>query len=149
MKVILTEDVPNLGSIGSLVQVKNGYARNYLLPRLFAVVANERNQKELEHKKKLLETKKQRVLSEAQVLAEKVSKVTLVLLKQTGEEDRIFGTVTTAEVVEQLASHGLKFSKKDLHFPEDIKKTGSYVGELRIHSEVVAKVKIQVNALPK
>jgi len=147
MKVILTEDVPTLGQVGSLVNVKNGYARNYLLPRSFAVVANEGNRKELDHKRKVLESKRLKLHTEAKNLAAKIEKITITVLKQTGDEGRIFGSVTTAEIAEQLAKHDVKVSKREIFFSEEIKKTGSYTGDIRIHSEVTAKVNIKVDSL--
>ena len=149
MRVILTEDMPNLGHVGSIVSVKNGYARNFLLPRSFAVAANEGNSKEIEHKKKILDIKRKKLQSEAQSLADRIEKLTVTVLKQTGEENRIFGTVTSAEIVEQLLKFDVKISKKEIRFTEEIKKTGLYVGEIKLHSEVSAKLKVKVDPLVK
>lgn len=147
MKVILVEDVPTLGQIGALVNVKNGYARNFLLPRTLAVVANDSNRKELEHKKKSLEAKRLKQLGEAKALGAKIEKIVVALFKQTGEEGRIFGSVTTAEIAEELLKQDVKVSKKDIVVSEDIKKIGQYSGEIRLHSEVTAKFAIKVDSL--
>lgn len=149
MRVILTEDVPSLGGVGSIVNVKNGYARNFLIPRSVAVVANEGNSKELDHKKKILDIKRKKVLAEAKELADQIEKITVSIFKQIGEESRIFGSVTSAEISEELSKHGIKISKKEIHFSEEIKKTGLYTGEIKIHSEISAKIKVKVEALVK
>lgn len=146
MKIILTSDVPSLGTIGQIVSVKNGYARNFLLPRSLAVPANEGNQKELEHKKRQLAKKKEKVLGEAKKLAAMIEKITVTIPKQVGEDERIFGTVTTAEVASFLTKEGAEISKKDIHFVEEIKKVGAYQADVRLHSQVVAKVKVWVVA---
>lgn len=146
MKVILTEDVASLGSIGAIVQVKNGYARNYLVPRALAVPANEGNQKELEHRQRILAAKSQRILEEIKAVAKKIEKLKLEIKKAVGEEDRIFGSVTSAEVAELIGAQGIQVSKKDVHFEEEIKKTGKYSVDIKLHSEVTAKIKIKVVA---
>ena len=147
MRVILTNDVPSLGSIGHIVNVKNGYARNYLLPRSLAVLANESNQKELDHKKRVFAKKRDAILAEAKKLAAVIEKLTVTISKQVGEDERIFGTVTTAEVSSFLVKEGVTISKKDIHFLEEIKKVGAYTADVRLHSEVTAKLKVWVVAL--
>ena len=144
MKLILTEDVRSLGSIGSQVSVKNGYARNFLIPRGFAVPANESNKKHFEHQKKVLTAKREKVLEEVKKLASKIEKVSLEIAKQTGEEDKIFGAVTAAELVELLHAQGIDVSKKDIQIPADVKKLGEYTSEIKLHSEVTAKLKFKV-----
>ena len=146
MKLILTEDVRSLGTIGSQVNVKNGYARNFLIPRGLAVPANEGNKKQLEHQKKVLAAKKEKVLKEVKALASKIEKITIEVAKQAGEEDRIFGAVTANELVEKLHEQGLKVSKKDVKLPEEVKTLGSYTSEIRLHTEVTATLKFKVIA---
>ncbi|MFK7823671.1 MAG: 50S ribosomal protein L9 [Oligoflexales bacterium] len=144
MKLILKEDVPSLGTIGTIVTVKDGYARNYLLPRDLAVPANESNKKQLEHQKRVLSARREKVLGEVKALASKIEKVSVEVAKQVGEDERIFGSVTAAELVELLEAKGFKVSKKDIKMPEDVKKVGVYTAELRLHSEVTAKLKFWV-----
>ena len=146
MKLILTEDVPSLGAIGDIVKVKNGYARNYLLPRTLAVVANESNQKELEHKQRVLKVKREKVLKEFQSLANKMNKVQVNVDKQVGEDDKIFGSVTTAEVAQELAKQNFEVDKRSISFGEEVKKTGEYKVQIKLHSEVVAAIKLVVGA---
>lgn len=144
MKLILSNDVESLGSIGDIVVVKDGYARNFLIPRGFAVVANSRNQSALDRQVKILEKKKQVKLAEAKKIASNIEKVSVTVSKQVGEDEKIFGSVTTAELESLLIAEGVKVAKKDIHLSEEIKKVGVYTAEVKVHSEVTAKFKVWV-----
>ena len=144
MKLILTEDVPSLGTIGHIVNVKDGYARNFLLPRSLAIPANESNTRQLEHQKRVLAARREKVLAEVKGLAARIEKLSLEVAKQVGEDERIFGSVTSAELAELAEKQGIQISKKDIKLPEEIKKVGVYTAEVRLHSEVVAKLKFWV-----
>jgi len=146
MRLILSQNVENLGRIGDLVKVKNGYARNFLIPRGLAVVANEGNQASLNHQIRLLEKKKALILGDAKKQAGLIEKISVTVTKQVGEDEKIFGSVTTAELEELLAAEGVKVSKKDIKLTEEIKKVGVYSAEVRVHPEVVAKFKVWVVA---
>jgi len=146
MKVILNNNVQNLGAIGEIVRVKNGYARNFLIPRGLAVLANSRNQAELDHHLRLLEKKRVKILDEAKALAALIEKISVTVTKPVGEEEKIFGTVTTAELEELLASENIKVSKRDIHLTEEVKKVGVYAAEVKLHPEVTAKFKVWVVA---
>jgi large subunit ribosomal protein L9 len=146
MKMILTQDVAQLGPIGHIVNVKDGYARNYLIPRSLAVVANESNEKELAHKKRVLAKKRDRLLAEVKKKCSDLEKLSLTVSKQVGEDERIFGTVTTTEIALLIEKEGLEVSKKDISFQEEIKKVGVYTALVRLHSEVTAKIKVWVVA---
>jgi large subunit ribosomal protein L9 len=146
VKLILSHDVPSLGTIGDLVTVRGGYARNYLLPRGFAVLASDRNKAALEHQMRILEKKRAKLLAEAKKIASQIEKTSITVAKQVGEEEKIFGSVTTAELAELLANEGLKIDKKDITILEDIKKVGVYTAQVKVHSDVVAKFKVWVVA---
>ncbi len=146
MKLILSHIVENLGRIGDIVRVKNGYARNFLIPRGLAVVGNEGKQSALNHQLRLLEKKKSQILAEAKKLAASIEKVSVTVTKQVGEDEKIFGSVTTAELEDLLAQEGVKVSKKDIKITEDIKKVGVFAAEVRVHPEVTAKFKVWVVA---
>lgn len=146
MKVILNQDVTSLGRIGEIVNVRNGYARNYLLPRGVAAVANEANEAALKHHRRILDKKKAKLLAEAKTLAAQIEKVSVTVYKQTGEDERIFGSVTTAELEDLLAQEGHKVSRRDITLVEDIKKVGVYHGQVKLHPEVSAKFKVWVVA---
>ncbi|MBC7533032.1 MAG: 50S ribosomal protein L9 [Oligoflexus sp.] len=146
MKLILSQNVENLGRIGDLVKVKNGYARNFLIPRGLGLVANEGNQSALNHQLRLLDKKKALILGEAKKAASNIEKISVTVTKQVGEDEKIFGSVTTAELEELLAAEGVKVSKKDIKLSEEIKKVGVYSAEVKVHPEVTAKFKIWVVA---
>lgn len=146
MKLILSHNVESLGVIGDIVKVKAGYARNFLLPRGLAVVANEGNEKALKHQLKVLEKKKQQILDEAKKFAGQIEKVSITVAKQVGEDEKIFGSVTTAELEELLAAEGVKVSRKDIRMTEEVKKVGVYTAEVKVHPEVMATFKVWVVA---
>lgn len=149
MKVILKEQVSGLGSIGSVVDVKDGYGRNFLIPNNMAVVASKSNQRELDHHKRILEKKRALVLAEKQALAKKIEALSPTLEKQVGEDQRIFGSVTTAEIASWLDENGVQVSKRDIALPDEIKKLGTYTAELTLHADVLAKLKIRVVEKPQ
>src|SRR4051812_18523592 len=112
MLVLLEENVTNLGLIGDLVKVKNGFARNFLLPRGLAVLANESNTKELAHKQRQAEAKKLKALAAAKELANTIGALSLTIHKPVGEEDKIFGSVTTLELATAFAAAGFEMDRK-------------------------------------
>ena len=146
MKVILREDIPDLGSIGELVTVKNGYARNYLLPRQMAVQANTKNIQQLDHQKRLIETHKARVRKDAASLAEQLESVSCTIPMLVGEQDKLFGSVTAKDIEEALEQEGIKISRKRIMLEEPIKNLGVYTIDVRLHTEVAAKLKVWVVA---
>lgn len=149
MQVILTKDINGLGSIASVVKVKGGYARNYLLPRSLAVVANPSNLKEIEHYKRILSKKKEILIKEFVAKADSIKKLSLTIAKQVGEEDKIFGSVTAAEISELLEKEGVNISRKQIEVPKNIKVLGKYEASVHLHAEVSCNVKFQVVALTK
>lgn len=146
MRIILTQDVKKLGTIGEIVNVKDGYARNFLLPRSMAVVANEANKAELEHQKRVLERKSAKLLAEYKKLAANIEKVSVTIAKKTGEDEKIFGTVTSTELEAKLKEAGVEADRRDIVITEDVKKVGVYTAEVRLHSKVTAKLKFWVVA---
>jgi large subunit ribosomal protein L9 len=146
MKIILTAEVSKLGSIGDIVNVKDGYARNFLLPRGLASVANDSNKKALDHQVRILEKKRAKALDEAKGVASNIEKTSVTVSKQVGEDEKIFGTVTTAELSVLLKAEGLEIDKKDIKITEEIKKVGVYAAEVKLHAKVTATFKVWVVA---
>jgi large subunit ribosomal protein L9 len=146
MKLILNQDVESLGPIGKIVDVKNGYARNFLIPRGLAVPANEHNKTALDHQLRVVEKRKAKAFGEFKALAAKIEKTSVTVTKQVGEDERIFGSVTTAELEELLNQEGLKISKKDIILTEEIKKVGVFTAQVKLHADVQAKFKVWVVA---
>jgi large subunit ribosomal protein L9 len=146
MRVILNHDVHALGNIGEIVNVKNGYARNFLVPKGLASVANEANEAQLKHQRRQLDKRKAKLLLDAKALAAAIEKVSVTVYKQVGEDERIFGSVTHAELETLLNNEGIKVSKRDISLAEEIKKVGVFQGVVKVHSDVTAKFKIWVVA---
>jgi large subunit ribosomal protein L9 len=144
MKVFLKEDVQNLGRMGDVVSVADGYARNYLLPRNFAVEANEKNIREFEHHKRMISEKAAKVRLAHASVAEKLSAVTLTIRAKAGEEEKLFGSVTNMDISEALKAEGFEVDKKKILLEEPIKRLGEYTVEIKIHPEISARVKVQV-----
>ena len=144
MKVILQENVENLGHIGDVVKVAPGYARNFLIPKGFAVLANEKNTKALEHAKRHLEHKRNKMLEAAKGLAAKIEGITLNLVHQAGEEGKLFGSVTNMELAEQLKAQGVEIDRKKIVLADPIKQVGEYTVAIKIQPDVTANLKVNV-----
>ena len=144
MKVFLKEDVKNLGKMGDVVNVAEGYARNFLLPKKFAVEANTKNLKEFEHNKRLIQEKAVKIKDASKALAERLSALTLKIKAKAGEEEKLFGSVTTMDISEAFKAEGFEVDKKKIVLGEPIKRLGEYTVEVKVHSDVNATVKVQV-----
>src|SRR5512142_344473 len=144
MQVILKENIDNLGHIGDIVKVAPGYARNYLLPKGFAIEATTKNAKALEHAKRQMEYKKNKVLEQARALAAKIDAITLTLTHQAGEEGKLFGAVTNMELAEKLKGLGFEIDRKKIVLAEPIKHVGEFTASIKIHPEVTATLKVNV-----
>jgi large subunit ribosomal protein L9 len=145
MKVILKENFETLGHIGDIVKVAPGYARNYLIPKGFAIEATTRNAKALEHAKRQLEYKKNKVKEQATHLAARLEALTIVLTHQAGEGDKLFGSVTNMELADYLKNQGFEIDRKKIVLADPIKHLGEYTATVKIHPEVNATLKIVVN----
>jgi len=146
MKLILKENIENLGQIGDIVKVAPGYARNYLLPKGLAIEATAKNAKALDHAKRQMAYKKNKALESAKNLAEKLSAVNVTLSHKAGEEGKLFGSVTTMEIAEFLKAQGFDIDRKKIVLPEAIKQVGEYTLTVKIHPEVSASIKVTVTA---
>jgi large subunit ribosomal protein L9 len=144
MKVILKENVENLGHIGDVVKVAPGYARNYLLPKGLAIEATLKNTKAMDHAKRQLEYKKNKVLEAAKLLAAKIEALTMTLAHHAGEEGKLFGAVTNMELADQLKVQGFEIDRKKIMLAEPIKHVGEFTAVIKIHPEVNANLKVTV-----
>jgi len=144
MKVFLKEDVKNLGKMGDVVNVAEGFARNFLLPKKFAVEANTKNLKEFEHNKRIIDDRAAKIKDASKATADKLSALTLKIRAKAGEEEKLFGSVTTMDIAEAFKAEGYDVDKKKILLAEPIKRLGEYTVEVKIHSEVNATVKVQV-----
>jgi large subunit ribosomal protein L9 len=146
MKLILREDVDNLGKGGEVVDVKPGYGRNFLIPRGLAVPASSRNVKELEHEKAMAAAKAAKLKASAEAVAKRLSDTPITLKRKVGEQDKLYGSVTALDVAEALASRGLDIDRRSIDLAEPIKTVGKHEIPVKLHSEVVGKVKLTVEA---
>jgi large subunit ribosomal protein L9 len=146
MKVILTKDMDNLGKAGSMVEVKPGYGRNYLLPRNMAVPATAKNVRQLEHEKAGILARAAKLKSSMVGMANKLNAVELKFARKVGEQDKLFGSVTSKDVHEALSGQGYEIDRKQIHLPEPLKSLGTHEVDVKLHSEVVAKLKVTVVA---
>lgn len=144
MKVILRENLENLGHIGDIVKVAPGYARNFLLPKGLALEATTKNAKALEHAKKHLEYKKNKVLEQARLLVAKIEAITLTISHQAGEEGKLFGAVTNMELADTLKAQGIEIDRKKIVLADPIKHVGDFTAIVKIHPEVNATLKVSV-----
>lgn len=146
MEVILREDVPNLGTVGDIVKVKPGYARNYLLPRGLAVVADHRNIHVLEHQKRVVADKRERDRRHAETLAQKLSSVRLTIKARAGEEGKLFGSVTNLDIEKALAEQGFAVERRRIRLEDPIKAIGEHVVPVHLGVGVDAPVTVVVEA---
>ena len=144
MKVVLKDDVKNLGKMGQIIDVADGYARNFLVPRGLASEANTKNIKALEHEKRIIEGKAKKVKNSAQELLNKISAMTFTIRAKAGDEGKLFGSVTTMDIAELLHKEGLEIDKKKISLDEPIKRLGSYSVNVKLHPEISTQLNIQV-----
>jgi large subunit ribosomal protein L9 len=144
MKVILAENIASLGRIGDLVKVAPGYARNYLVPKGLALEATEKNVRDLEHKKRILARKREKVRQEMLSQAEKLKQVQLTLTRKVAEEDRLYGSVSTVDIAKALEDMGFAVDRKDIRLVQPIKQLGEYQVSIRVDADVEAEVKVVV-----
>ena len=144
MQVILKEDVHNLGKAGELVKVKPGFGRNYLIPQGKAVVATAGNVKQIEHEKKLIAAKQAQLSKDAQAMADRLGSVEVQIERQVGEEDKLFGSVTSRDIESALKDKGISIDHKKVHMPEPIKTIGYHTVEIKLGTGVTGKIKVVV-----
>ena len=148
MKLILREDVYNLGKGGDLVEVKPGYGRNFLIPGGLAVLANPKNIREVEHQKAVAAAKAAKLKASAEAIARRLSDTPVSLRRKVGEQDKLYGSVTAMDVAEALAARGLDIDRRTIDLPDPIKTLGDFEVSVKLHSSVVGKVKVKVEAEP-
>ncbi len=144
MKVILREDIHRLGKSGEIVTVKDGFGRNYLLPRKMAMLANEKNLKQVEHDRKVISAQQSKLKGSAQQEAAKLEALSVKITRKVGQQDKLYGSVTSLDIAEALAVQGHRVDRRHIHLPEPLKAIGSHQVELRLHREVSAKITVEV-----
>ena len=144
MDVILTENVKNLGTIGEVVKVKPGYGRNFLVPQGLAVEASEAKLKEVEHHKRQLNRKAEKLSQEAADVKARIEAVECTFVHKASEEGKLFGSVTSMEIAESLASQGIEIDRRKILLEQPIKELGEHAVDIKLNAGVNAIVKINV-----
>ncbi len=144
MKIILKQPIENVGSAGEVVEVKAGYARNYLLPRDIALRATPQNMKIYDQEKRRLQVKQSKDKHEAEQLAAQLQSISLTATVAVGEEDKVFGSVTSQHVAELIKAKGFEIDRRKIQMDEPLKALGVYEVPIKLHTEVIANVKVWV-----
>jgi len=147
MKVILQKDVKDLGKVGELVNVANGYARNFLFPRKMAVEATEKREKEYKHLQKVAEVKKKKAVAERKQVIDKLGGLTLTFKREAGETEKIFGSVTTLDLSNELEKQGHMIDKRDIEIEDAIKMLGQHKATVNLGEGLSAELTIVVERL--
>lgn len=146
MKLLLKEDVENLGSVGDEVQVRDGYGRNYLIPRGKAILATPKNLKQFNHQKGVVQGRFRKLQKTSEALAAEISKVTCVITKKVGEQGKLFGAVTSQEIADLLKEKGIEIDKRKILPHDPIKSLGEFKVSLKLAAQVVAQISVSVVA---
>jgi large subunit ribosomal protein L9 len=144
MKVILAENIQSLGRIGDVVKVAPGYARNYLVPKGLAMAATDKNVRDLDHKKRILAQKREKVRLQMLSRAQKLNQVTISLRRKVAEDDKLYGSVTVVDIARLLEEQGFTVDRKDIKLAQPIKQLGEFTVPIRMDADVSAEIKITV-----
>ena len=149
MKVILSKDVPNLGRAGETVNVADGYARNFLMPRQMAVSAHSGSAKQLEHQRRVIQLREEKRRGRMAEIAGNIGGLTIEFAMHSGTEDKIFGSVTAAHIAERLHELGYDVDRKAVRLHEPIKTLGVFVVPLELTADITAEVTVWVSSLDR
>ena len=144
MLVILQKNVPNLGNVGDVVKVKDGYGRNYLVPRGLAVIADQSNRRRMAHQQREADAQRAKTKAEAETLATQIAETPITIKAQVGEEGKLFGSVTNRDIVEKLAEAGVELDRRALTMGEAIKSTGAFDFQIKLGMDIQATLKVYV-----
>ncbi|HEX9742010.1 MAG TPA: 50S ribosomal protein L9 [Nitrospiraceae bacterium] len=144
MKVLLQEHIEGVGHLGDVLEVSDGFARNFLLPRKKAIEASERNVKEFEHHRRIVAEKARKEKVELEAHARSISAVSLTFTMQAGKDGKLFGSVTSKDIEEGLAEKGFTIDRKKIQLPQPIKALGTVAIAIRLHRDVTATVSVEV-----
>ncbi len=148
MKVILQQEVKKVGKKGDIIEVSEGYARNYLLPQKLAIPATDGNVNVAKQQKAAEERKQQRILDEAKVLAAQLAKVSVTVSVKTGEGGKLFGSVTSKDIADAMqAQHNIEIDKRKIEMKEAIKSLGTFPVTIKIHPEVSTQIEVHITGV--
>ena len=146
MQVILREDVDKLGKIGDLVKVKDGYARNFLVPSKKAIEATPKNMKAMEHAKKMVSDRVRTLKKSAAADADRIKSLAITIKAKVGEEGKLFGSVTSMDIASAMQAQGVAIDRRKILLEEPIKRLGEFTVPVKLHTDVVADLKVTVIA---
>ena len=146
MEVILREHVDNLGRRGEIVKVAPGYARNYLLPRKLALAVTENNKRQIERERAVAEARDLEEKTQADALGQRVSQTEVEIARRVGENDTLYGSVTSADIAQALLAKGFEIEKRKIQLSDPIKALGEFTVPVKIHRDVTSQVKVKVVA---
>jgi len=146
MQVILSEDVPNVGKMGDIITVKDGFGRNYLIPREVAVVASSKNMAKLEHDKRVIAQRDSKLLQTIEAVKAKIESISVNITKQVGEEEKLFGSVTNKEIADGLAAQGVELERRKLQVDVPIRTLGQHNVTINLGRQTTANLKVWVVA---
>jgi len=146
MEVILREHIDNLGRRGDVVKVAAGYARNYLLPQKLALAVTDANKRQIEREKKVAEVRDAQERGQAEAYAERLTQLEIEITRRVGENETMYGSVTSADIAQALEAKGFEVDKRKIQLAEPIKTLGEVEVPVRVHRDVTAKVKVKVSA---
>jgi large subunit ribosomal protein L9 len=144
MRIILREEMDNLGKAGEVVSVRDGYARNYLLPRGMAVPATEKDETRLAHEQRVITARAAKLAKELQSEADRMSQVSVSVSRAVGEGDKLYGSVTSRDIAEALAEQGVKVDSKKIQLDEPLRTLGMSEVPIKLGRDTVAKIKVWV-----
>ena len=144
MKLLLKEDIENLGACGDEVEVRDGYGRNYLIPTGKAILATPKNTKSFNHQKSIVQARLRKLKNSAEEFAEKIGKVSCVFTKKVGDQGKLFGSVTNQEIADFLRDKGLEIDRRKIQMKEPIKTLGDFKVPLKLPAEVTAEINVTV-----
>jgi large subunit ribosomal protein L9 len=144
MEVILREHVDNVGKRGEIVKVADGFARNYLLPRKLALPATDGNRKHVERERKIMETREAQEKAAAEAISMRLATVEIVIARRVGDTEQLYGSVTSADIVDFLKARGFEVDRRKLILPEPLKALGEFDVPLKLHRDVTVPLKVKV-----
>jgi len=144
MKIVLRQDMDDLGLEGDIVDVANGYARNYLVPKGIALEANKQNIKLMEMQKKKIEVKRLKAKEDAEKVRERMSDVVITISQKAGEEEKLYGSVTSMDIATHLEEQGISIDRRKIHLDKPIKTLGEFDVQVKLYPEVTGSIKVVV-----
>lgn len=142
--MILTVDIQSLGRAGEIVDVREGYGRNFLLPQKKAVLADPKNLKMMEHQKRVVASKQEKIKRQAKELLDKLASTSVTISREAGEDDKLFGSVTTKDIADSLRREGFEIDRHYIHLDHPIKSLGVFEVPVKLHAEVAGNIKVWV-----